>query len=83
MGKPRGKILGFSQDNYVRIPITTFLKTFGSRRSIEINIHTSSQEAMARAQEEVRTILRSKRKLPFGEADSFSFRTSETFIQLL
>ncbi len=80
VGKPRGKIMGFSQDNYVRIPITTFLKTFGSRRSIQINVHTSSQEAMARAQEEVRTILRSKRKVPFGEADSFSFRTSETFI---
>ncbi|MCX6565660.1 MAG: ABC transporter permease [Candidatus Aminicenantes bacterium] len=81
VGKKRGKILGFSQDNYVRIPITTFLKTFGSRRSILINIHTSSQEAMARAQEEVRTILRSRRKLPYGKPDDFSFRTSETFIQ--
>jgi putative ABC transport system permease protein len=81
VGKKRGKILGFSQDNYVRIPITTFLKTFGSRRSITINIHTSSQEAMARAQEEVRTILRSRRKLPYGKPDDFSFRTSETFIQ--
>jgi putative ABC transport system permease protein len=80
VGKKRGKIMGFSQDNYVRIPITTFLKSFGSRRSIQINIHTSSQEAMARAQEEVRTILRSKRKVPFGEPDDFSFRTSETFI---
>ncbi len=80
VGKKRGKILGFSQDNYVRIPITTFLKAFGSRRSITINIHTSSQEAMAGAQEEVRTILRSRRKLPYGKPDDFSFRTSETFI---
>jgi putative ABC transport system permease protein len=81
IGKKLGKVLGFSQDGYVRIPITTFLKIYGSRRSLNINIHTSSQEMMARAQEEVRTILRSARKLPFQKQDDFSFRTSETFIQ--
>lgn len=81
IGKERGKILGFSLDNYVRIPITTFQKIYGSRRSININIHTASQEQMMAAQEEVRTILRSKRKLTFNKPDDFSFRTSETFIQ--
>jgi len=81
VGTKKGKILGFSQDNYVRIPLPTFLKVFGSRRSIEINIHTASQAQMATAQEEVRTLLRSARKVAFGKPDDFSFRTSETFIQ--
>ncbi len=81
IGQKKGKILGFSQDNYVRIPITTFQKKYGSRRSININIHTSSQEQMAKSQEEVRTILRSKRHLSFKDKDDFSFQTSETFIQ--
>jgi len=81
IGKEKGKILGFSQDNYVRIPITTFEKIYGSRRSIDINIHTVSQEQMIAAQEEVRTILRSERKVTFNKPDDFSFRTSETFIQ--
>ena len=81
VGKKKGKILGFSQDNYVRIPITTFMKVYGSRRSIGINIHTNSQEAMARAQEEVRTVLRSWRKRAYNDPDDFSFATSETFIQ--
>jgi putative ABC transport system permease protein len=80
-GKKVGKLLGFSQDNYVRIPITTFQKVFGSRRSVNINVHTSSQEEMARAQEEVRTILRSWRKRAYNVPDDFSFATSETFIQ--
>ncbi len=80
-GKKKGKILGFSQDNYVRIPITTFGKAYGLRRSIEINIHTTSQEEMARAQEEVRTLLRSWRKRSYKDPDDFAFRTSETFIQ--
>ena len=81
LGKKKGKLLGMSQDNYVRIPITTFEKIYGSRRSISINIHTSSQEQMDQAQEEVRTILRSARHRGFKDPDDFSFQTSETFIQ--
>ncbi|MBN2408866.1 MAG: ABC transporter permease [Candidatus Aminicenantes bacterium] len=82
LGKKKGKLLGMSQDNYVIIPITTFMKLYGSRRSISINIHTSSQERMRAAQEEVRTILRSFRHRSFKDPDDFSFRTSESFIQL-
>lgn len=81
VGKKKGKILGFSQDNYVRVPITTFMKVYGSRRSISINIHTNSQEEMIKAQDEVRTVLRSWRKRSYNDADDFSFATSETFIQ--
>lgn len=80
--KKKGKILGFSQDNFVLIPITTFQKMFGSRRSISINVHTASQDQMREAQEEVRTILRSKRHLAYQDADDFSFQNSETFIQI-
>jgi putative ABC transport system permease protein len=80
VGTKKGKILGFSQDNYVRIPITTFMKTYGARRSISINVHTHSQEQMAAAQEEVRTLLRSFRKRTYKDPDDFAFATSETFI---
>ncbi len=82
LGQEKGKLLGFSQDNYVRIPISTFHKIYGSRRSIDINIHTSSQEQLETAREEVRTILRSKRHLSFKDPDDFSFASSETFIQV-
>lgn len=81
VGQKKGKLLGMSQDNYVRIPLTTFQKIYGSRRSIRINIHTSSQEQMEIAKEEVRTILRSRRHLSFNDPDDFAFRSSETFIQ--
>lgn len=80
-GKKVGKLLGFSQDNYVRIPITTYEKAYGSRQSVSINIHTSSQEQMSRAEEEVRTILRSWRKRSYKDPDDFAIATSETFIQ--
>lgn len=77
---PKGKILGFSQDNYVRIPITTYFKVFSARESVTINVHTSSQEQMSMAEEEARTILRSWRKRSYNQPDDFSFTTSETFI---
>jgi len=82
IGEKKGKLLGMSQDNYVRIPISTFHKIYGSRRSVNINIHTSSQEQMENAQEEVRTILRSRRHLSFNDKDDFSFASSDTFIQM-
>ncbi len=80
LGRKKGKLLGMSQDTFVRIPITTFMKAYGSRRSIELNIHTSSQEQMTAAQDEVRTVLRSSRHRSYKDTDDFSFRTSETFI---
>lgn len=81
VAKKKGKVLGFSQDNFVRIPLTTFLKFYGSRRSLSINVHTHSQEQMVAAQDEVRTILRSFRKRSYNVPDDFAFATSETFIQ--
>ncbi len=80
VAKKKGKILGFSQDNFLRIPITTFFKIYGSRRSIGINVHTADPAAMARAQEEARTVLRSERKRGFKDPDDFAFATSETFL---
>jgi len=82
VAEAKGKLLGFSQDNFVRIPISTFQKLYGTRQSVNINIHTSSQEQMVLAQDEVRTLLRSKRHVPFGEPDDFSFRTSDQFIDI-
>jgi putative ABC transport system permease protein len=81
LGKRQGKLLGMSQDGYVRIPITTFEKIYGSRRSVDINVHTSSPDEMKEAQEEVRTLLRSARHRTFHEDDDFSIQTSETFIR--
>ena len=80
IGEKKGKLLGQSQDNYVQIPVTTFLKIYGSRRSIRINVHTETQAQMTQAQEEVRTILRSKRHRKFNDPDDFSFQTSDQFI---
>ncbi len=80
VGKRSGKIFGISQDNYVRIPITTFLKIRGRREDVEIEVHTLSQAQMQEAIDEVRMILRSRRKLSPKKEDDFAIVTQDTFI---
>jgi putative ABC transport system permease protein len=79
--KGMGKILGQSLDAFLTIPITTFQKYYDSRRrSLTINVLASDVETLAAAKEEVRTIMRGRRKLGFMQADDFSIEDSQTFI---
>ncbi len=80
VGKKSGKIFGVSQDNYVRIPLTTFLKIKGRREDVNIEVHTLSQAQMEEAIDEARMILRAKRKLSPKQEDDFSIVTQDTFI---
>jgi putative ABC transport system permease protein len=79
--KGMGKILGMSLDNFLRIPITTFRKYYQeNRRSLTINIKTRDVESLEPAKEEIRTIMRSRRKLNFNQDDDFALEDSQTFI---
>jgi putative ABC transport system permease protein len=79
--KGMGKILGMSLDGFLTIPITTFQKYYEiSRRSLTINILARDVERLAAAKEEVRTIMRSRRKLSFNQEDDFALEDSQTFI---
>jgi len=69
MAKPIGTVLGQSQDNFVYMPIETFLKIYGSNRSLSINIQASGAEWMARTQEEARVLMRARRHLRHEGAD--------------
>ena len=79
--KGMGKVLGISLDNFVTIPITTFQKYYSlNRRSLTINVKARDVESLGAAKEEVRTIMRSRRKLGFGREDDFALEDSQTFI---
>jgi len=77
-----GNVLGQSQDNFVLIPINTFFKDFGSRRSITIHVKCSTTEAIAPAQAQVRTILRNCRHITYNNPDTFYMATADTFLSL-
>jgi putative ABC transport system permease protein len=82
VGEKKGTLLGISQDSFVRMPLTAFQKAFGSRTPVGIAIKSRDQESYELAQDEVRAILRARRKVPFSEKDDFSIMSAETFMEI-
>jgi len=80
--KPLGTMLGQSQDAFVYIPIRTFLKIYGTDRSLSINVQARGPEWMDRTQEEARTLMRARRHLMRNEADTFGILASASLMDL-
>src|ERR1700729_2616425 len=81
VGERKGKTLGQSQDDWVAVPLTTFLATYGSNRSLTIYARANGVgDPLELAVGEMRTILRSHRHDRPGEEDSFSVDTNSTFV---
>jgi putative ABC transport system permease protein len=83
VAKRQGKTLGMSRDNFVGIPISAFLKQFGSHTSIRISgkadgIGTRLDAAI----DEARVVLRSRRHDRPGEDDSFATETNASLVGL-
>jgi putative ABC transport system permease protein len=78
-----GSVLGQDQDNFVIIPLTTFLKVRGTRTSLTLEIKASGGETnFNAAQDETRAIMRSRRHALAGREDSFFIGTSQSYIAL-
>ena len=75
-----GRRFGGSEDNKIAIPLSTFLKYYGSNRSLNITVQATSVEMMDLAQEQVIGVLRAVRKVPPGEPNDFEIWTSNTLI---
>ena len=62
--KSRGAIFGFSQDDYVVIPIGAFQRLFGTRSSLDFIIKPHTLELTATAMDEARLLMRIRHRLP-------------------
>jgi putative ABC transport system permease protein len=80
VGKKEGKTLGQSRDNWVTIPITTWLKQYGARQSITIFGKAYGMNGLNTAMDEARVILRSRRHDLPGKPDSFAIETNQSFM---
>jgi putative ABC transport system permease protein len=84
VAEPQGKTMGTSMDNWVGIPLTTFLESYGSQATMDIYIDAGGGgETMDAVSGEVRTIMRARRHLQPGKPDSFSIDSSATFGDML
>jgi putative ABC transport system permease protein len=73
----KGSFLGFSQDNFVKIPFSLHRKLWGARRSVNISVKAEDAARMGETMDEVRAVLRARHHLRPGDDDDFSFLTAE------
>ncbi len=82
VGKEQGSVFGQSQDQYVTIPITTFQKIWGGRRSLGISIKGSENVNFNNLQDQARMLMRSRHKVPYSEKDTFGIITADAINDL-
>jgi putative ABC transport system permease protein len=78
---------GSQYDNYMLMPVSTFLNTYGETdrggfpRSVNITVHARTPEIVNDAIEETRAVLRRVRGVKPGEPDNFDYFNSEGMIR--
>ena len=81
--EPLGSIFGFSRDNVIYIPYSTYQKVYGARRSLIVFIQVPTAEQLEVAEDQVRTIMRNRR--PHNEDpddEGFALETQDVFLNL-
>jgi putative ABC transport system permease protein len=83
VAKEVGTVFGQSQDNFVYIPVQTWLKNYGSHdQSITINVQARGPEWMERTREEVRARMRARHHLALKDDDNFGFLSADSIMSL-
>ena len=83
VGERQGTMFGQSQDNYVDMPLSTYLHTHGEHQSITISAKAGmAPGALDAAIDQVRALMRSRRHDRPGDDDTFTISTNDTFISL-
>jgi putative ABC transport system permease protein len=71
-GLPLGSVFGQSRDNFILLPLGTYLKSWHRPHdSISIWVQTWVADTMDPAQDEVRALLRARRRVPYNDPDNF------------
>ncbi|WP_321475802.1 ABC transporter permease [uncultured Paludibaculum sp.] len=78
-----GSVLGQDSDNFVVIPLNTFLQLKGSRYSLTINVKVPNDpKGFERAQDQARLALRARRHIRPTQDEDFFIGTKDSYIQL-
>ena len=78
-----GSVLGQDRDNFVVIPLSTYLRMRGSRQSLTLQIKAAGgKRIFEEAQDEARMTLRARRHVRYGAPDDFFIGTASSYIAL-
>jgi putative ABC transport system permease protein len=79
--QPKGEMLGQSLDSMIGIPISTYLKYFGSkgwrRTDLQLILESESMATLDAATDEAIGVFRAIRKIPPGKDNNFYIATSD------
>jgi putative ABC transport system permease protein len=77
----QGSTFGQSQDNFIGVPLTSFMKDYGSQKTVTIYIKAGSAGApLEAAADEVRVLMRARRHNMPGQPDDFELDTNNTLV---
>ena len=82
VAKPVGNAFGQSQDNFAYIPIQTFLKAYGTQKSLSINVQAPAAEWIDRTEDEARAMMRARRHLAPNDLDNFGILAPDSVMEL-
>lgn len=78
----KGEAFGGSQDNYIAVPISTFLERFSSKNtSIRIHVESENENTYQKTMDEVIGLLRSIRKVLPDQENDFEIVTNAKMIE--
>ena len=78
-----GSAFGQSQDNFVLIPLGTYLKEWHTQRSsMTLFVQAPNAELIQASEDEARMLLRAWRHLPYNAPDSFGILGSDSIMAL-
>jgi putative ABC transport system permease protein len=80
VNEKKGSVFGNSQDEFAVIPLGSFQKMFGARRSLDLTIKPNDPSQLNTAMDEARVALRMKRHLRPNQPDNFGMYTSDTLM---
>jgi putative ABC transport system permease protein len=80
----RGKVLGQSRDNFVMLPLSAWLKQYGTQKN-SLSIWAKGYDvgaSMEAAIDQSRVLMRARRHDLPGKPDSFAIETNQSFLSL-
>jgi putative ABC transport system permease protein len=75
-----GSTFGQSQDNYAFVPLSTFRAVWMGRPELLVFIKAPDGRHMIELEDEVRSLMRARRHVPYRENDTFGVNASDTLM---
>ena len=76
----QGSTFGQSQDNFAIVPLTTYRSIWMGRPELLVFIKAPDGRHMVELQDEVRSLMRMRRHVRYGEGDTFGVNASDTLM---